>query len=165
MLDTARRQTATVRGGQHTVLAANQCCHLASADAAAAAVVHWHAVTVTQDAAILDMSVSIAKGQIPLRYPGRRSGFRPGLRQFRAGLRPARDFFGSKAGRRQVRAISTCHVSTPPHKTRTGLRPAFDPKKVASWSQTRTNLSETWSETASATKSVTWTGQRNGIRR
>jgi len=57
------------------------------------------------------------KGQIPLRYPvadqvWRRPGFRPGFLQVRAGLRPARDFFGSKAGRRQVRAISTCRHSS-----------------------------------------------------
>jgi len=45
------------------------------------------------------------------RRPGRRPGFRPSFRQVRACLRPARDqlatFWGSKAGRRQARAIWT----------------------------------------------------------
>jgi len=41
------------------------------------------------------------------RRPGRRPGLRPGFRQVRVRLRPAREFLGSKAGRRQVRSIST----------------------------------------------------------
>ena len=46
----------------------------------------------------------------------------------------------SKAGRRVVRAISICRDSLNIERARTCLRSAFDPKKVASWSQTRTNL-------------------------
>ena len=48
--------------------------------------------------------------QIPLRYPGRRIGFQPGFRQVHAGLQSTCDFFGSKAGRSQVRAISMRQV-------------------------------------------------------
>ena len=42
--------------------------------------------------------------------------------------RPVRDFFGSKAGRRQVRAISTCRDSSNLVADRivAGFRPAFD---------------------------------------
>ena len=65
----------------------------------------------------------------PLRNLGRRPGFRPGFRQVRAGLRPARDFLegGSKAGRRQVR---TC------------LYHLFSTQKCRELVADRTNLSK-----------------------
>jgi len=50
----------------------------------------------------------------PSRSPGRRPGFRPDFQQVPARLRPACDFFGSKAGRRQVRLISTSSVRVGP---------------------------------------------------
>jgi len=52
----------------------------------------------------------------PSRSPGRRPGFRPDFQQVPARLRPACacDFFGSKAGRRQVRLISTSLVRVGP---------------------------------------------------
>ena len=54
------------------------------------------------------------------------------------------------------RPASACRRPVESHVeiARTCLRPAFDLKTVASWSQTRTNLSETWSETGSATRSA-----------
>jgi len=78
--------------------------------------------------------VTESKGHILLRYPGCRPGFRPGFRQVHVGLRPPCNFLKLKAGRRQVRAMSTCWDSSNLSAT------CFRPKKVASWSQTRTNL-------------------------
>jgi len=77
--------------------------------------------------------VSLLYGQIPSRYPGRRPGFSPGFRQVRVCDQNA-TFWGRKQVADRFK-LSACRDS------------CFRPKKVASWSQAHTNLSETRSET------------------
>jgi len=88
------------------------------------------------------------KGQIPLRYP-----VADQVADLNADLR-VRVVCVSCACRRPVESWLKASCE-PVEIARTCLRSAFDPKKVASWSQTRTNLSETWSETGFATRFAT----------
>jgi len=70
------------------------------------------------------------KGQIPLRYPGRRAGRSPVSDQVSEKFARVCDQLATflKAGRRQVRAISTCRDSSNLVAVRfaVGFRPAFD---------------------------------------
>ena len=77
----------------------------------------------------------------PGRRPGRRPGFRPGFRQVRAGLRPARDFFGHQIPLRypvsdqvadlRVRVVyGDVHTAQRRnHWVSEGVRPSPPPKK------------------------------------
>jgi len=83
---------------------------------------------------------STTKGQTALRYPGRRPGRRPGFRPCRFPTSSCESttssrLFGLKAGRRQVRAISTRRDSSNLVADRfaAGFRPAFDRPATRTW--------------------------------